>query len=107
MKFIYLAKGYKDISLDKESRSLIKYKLLQTSWTAIFASVAILEAIVLAWGAQRFYQVWSRLYFYVMAIRLPWQSKTEEVEVEDDEVEPASVAPKRARRQPAIDARNE
>ena len=79
---------------------------MQTSWTAVFASVAILEGLVIAWGAQRFYQAWSRLYSYV-TVRLPWQSKTEEVEVEDDEVEPVSVAPKRARRQPAIDARNE
>ena len=69
--------------------------------------MAILEGLVIAWGPQRFYQAWSRLYSYVMAIRLPWQSKTEEVEVEDDEVEPAPAAPKRARRQPAIDARNE
>ena len=79
---------------------------MQTSWTAVFASLAILEGLVIAWGAQRFYQAWSRLYGFV-TVRLPWQSKTEEVEVEDDEVEPASVAPKRARRQPAIDARNE
>ena len=80
------------------------HKLLQTSWTAIFGSVAFLEALVLAWGAQKFYQVWSRLYSFVTAIRLPWQVKTEvegEVEVQ--------VQPKRAsrHRQAAIDARNE
>jgi len=79
-------------------------KSLQTSWTAIFGAVAALEAIVLAWGAQRFYQVWSRLYRFVVAIRLPWQARTEvegEVEVQ--------VQPKRAsrHRQAAIDARNE
>ena len=80
------------------------HKLLQTSWTAIFGSVAFLEALVLAWGAQKFYQVWSRLYSFVTAIRLPWQVITEvegEVEVQ--------VQPKRAsrHRQAAIDARNE
>ena len=82
------------------------HKLLQMPWTAFFGAAAILEGLVIAWGAQRFYQAWSRLYGFV-TVRLPWQSKTEEVEVEDNEVEPASVAPKRARRQPAIDARNE
>ena len=82
------------------------HKLLQMPWTAFFGAAAILEGLVIAWGAQRFYQAWSRLYGFV-TVRLPWQSKTEEVEVEDDEVEPASVAPKRAWRQPAIDARNE
>ena len=77
-------------------------KFLQTSWTAIFGAVAALEGIVLAWGAQKFYQVWSRLYHFVAAIRLPWQARTEvegEVEV---------TRPKRVRhRQAAIDARNE
>ena len=82
------------------------HKLLQMPWTAFFGAAAILEGLVIAWGAQRFYQAWSRLYGFV-TVRLPWQSKTEVVEVEDDKVEPASVAPKRARRQPAIDARNE
>ena len=67
--------------------------------------MAFIEALVLAWGAQKFYQVWSRLYGFV-TVRLPWQSKIEEVEVED-EAEATPVAPKRARRQPAIDARNE
>ena len=64
--------------------------------------MAALEAIVLAWGAQRFYQVWSRLYRFVVAIRLPWQARTEvEAEVE-------VTRPKRVRhRQAAIDARNE
>ena len=65
--------------------------------------MAALEAIVLAWGAQRFYQVWSRLYRFVVAIRLPWQARTE-VEAEVEEV----TRPKRVRhRQAAIDARNE
>ena len=82
------------------------HKLLQMPWTAFFGAAAILEGLVMAWGAQRFYQAWSRLYGFV-TVWLPWQSKTEEVEVEDNEVEPVSVAPKRARRQPAIDARNE
>ena len=78
------------------------HKLLQTSWTAIFGSVAFLEALVLAWWAEKLYQVWSRLYSFVR-VRLPWQPKTEvEAEVE------AEVQPKRGRhRQAAIDARNE
>ena len=77
------------------------HKLLQTSWTAFFGAVAILEGLVIGWGAQRFYQVWSRLYAYVSAIRLPWQPK---IEVEAEEV----TRPKRVRhRQAAIDARNE
>jgi len=79
------------------------HKLLQTSWTAIFGSVAFIEALVLAWGAQKFYQVWSRLFLFVMTVRLPWQARSE-VEA-DVEVE---VQPKRGRhRQAAIDARNE
>jgi len=66
--------------------------------------VAILEGLVIAWGAQRFYQVWSRLYHFVVAIRLPWQARTEV----EDEAEATPVAPKRGRhRQAAIDARNE
>ena len=79
------------------------HKLLQTSWTAIFGSVAFLEALVLAWWAEKLYQVWSRLFSFVMTVRLPWQVKTEvEAEVE------AEVQPKRGRhRQAAIDARNE
>ena len=77
------------------------HKLLQTSWTAVLASVAILEGLVLAWWAEKLYKAWSRLYFYVVAIRLPWQPK---IEVEAEEV----TRPKRVRhRQAAIDARNE
>jgi len=79
------------------------HKLLQTSWTAIFGAVAILEGLVIGWGAQHFYQVWSRLFLFVMTVRLPWQARREvEAEVE------AEVQPKRGRhRQAAIDARNE
>ena len=66
--------------------------------------MAILEGLVLAWGAQHFYQVWSRLYRFVVAIRLPWQARAE-VEVE---AEVEVTRPKRVRhRQAAIDARNE
>ena len=76
------------------------HKLLQTSWTAIFGSAAVLEALVLAWWAEKLYQVWSRFYSFVRA-RLPWQPKTE---VEAEEV----TRPKRVRhRQAAIDARND
>ena len=77
------------------------HKLLQTSWTAIFGSVAFLEALVLAWWAEKLYQVWSRLYSFAR-VRLPWQPKIEvEAEVE--------AQPKRAsrHRQAAIDARND
>ena len=63
----------------------------------------MLEGLVLAWGAQRFYKAWSRLYFYVTAIRLPWQARSEV----EDEAEATPVAPKRNRQQAAIDARNE
>jgi len=78
------------------------HKLLQTPWTAFFGAMSVLEGLVLAWGAQRFYKVWSRLYHFVVAIRLPWQARTEvEAEVE-------VTRPKRVRhRQAAIDARNE
>ena len=65
--------------------------------------MAILEGLVLAWGAQRFYKAWSRLYAYVAVIRLPWQARTEVVEAEVE-----VTRPKRVRhRQAAIDARNE
>ena len=78
------------------------HKLLQTPWTAFFGAMSVLEGLVLAWGAQRFYKVWSRLYRFVVAIRLPCQARTEvEAEVE-------VTRPKRVRhRQAAIDARNE
>ena len=78
------------------------HKLLQMPWTAFFGAVAILEGLVIGWGAQRFYQVWSRLYVYVMAIRLPWQARNE-VEIE---AEATPVAPKRNQRQSTIDARD-
>ena len=79
------------------------HKLLQTSWTAIFGAMSVLEAIVLAWWAEKLYKVWSRLYCFVVAIRLPWQARA----VVEPEVE-AEVQPKRGRhRQAAIDARNE
>ena len=74
---------------------------MQTSWTGIFGAVASLEALVLVWWAEKLYKAWSRLYFYVTAIRLPWQPK---IEVEAEDV----TRPKRVRhRQAAIDARNE
>ena len=66
--------------------------------------MAALEAIVLAWWAERLYNVWSRLYANVTAIRLPWQARTE-VEVEaEDKVELKRV---RQHQQAAIDARND
>ena len=74
------------------------HKLLQTSWTAFFGAVAALEGIVLVWWSEKIYKVWSRLYLFIVT-RLPWGNA-------DAEVEPAPVAPKRAQRQPAIDARD-
>ena len=79
------------------------HKLLQTSWTAIFGAVAALEAIVLAWGAQHFYQVWTKTFGFVVA-HWPWGSKV----TEGVEINPVEAPPKRGRhRQAAIDARNE
>ena len=82
--------------------------MLQTSWTAFFGAVAAFEAIVLAWWAQKLYQVWSRLFSFVMTVRLPWQVKTEVEETDGIEARTDEVQPKRGRhRQAAIDARNE
>ena len=75
---------------------------MQTSWTGIFGAVATLEAIVLAWWAEKIYQIWSRLYLFI-ATRWPWCVANVEVEEEANNVQ---VAPKRSRRQPAIDARD-
>ena len=65
----------------------------------------MLEGLVIAWGAQSFYQIWSRLYSFVR-VRLPWQPKAEvEADVEVDvEVQPKRVS---RPRQAAIDARND
>ena len=79
-------------------------------WTAFFGAVAILEGLVLAWGAQHFYQAWSRLYCFVMTVRLPWQTKNEVTDGIEAEAEAEVEAqPKRAsrHRQAAIDARND
>ena len=64
---------------------------------------------MLAWWAQKLYQVWSRLYGIVVAIRLPRQAKNE-VDATDGIEAKAEVEaqPKRGRyRQAAIDARND
>ena len=67
----------------------------------------MLEGLVLAWGAQHFYQVWSRLYSIVVAIRLPWQTKNE-LEVKDGSEDEEVTRSKKVRHhQAAIDARNE
>ena len=67
----------------------------------------MLEGLVLAWGAQHFYQVWSRLYAIVVAIRLPWQTKNE-LEVKDGSEDEEVTRSKKVRyHQAAIDARNE
>ena len=78
------------------------HKLLQTSWTAFFGAVAVLEGLVLAWWAEKIYKVWSRLYLYI-ATRWPWGATVAE---EEEEAKATQVAPKRARKQPAIDARD-
>ena len=78
-------------------------KFLQTSWTAIFGAVAALEGIVLAWGAQKFYQAWTRLYSFVVAIRLPWQAGNE---VKADDGAPVEAPKRPTRRQTAIGARD-
>ena len=68
----------------------------------------MLEGLVLAWGAQRFYKAWSRLYCFVMTVRLPWQVKNEVEETAGIEARTDEVQPKRGRhRQAAIDARND
>ena len=74
--------------------------MLQTSWTGILGAVAALESIVLVWWAEKIYHVWSRLYLYIVT-RWPW-GVTTGTGVEE---EATPVAPKRSRRQPAIDAR--
>ena len=74
-------------------------KFLQTSWTGIFGAVATLEAIVLGWWAEKIYQIWSRLYLFI-ATRWPWGGA---VAVAEEEANNVQVAPKRSRRQPAID----
>ena len=80
------------------SRTNKSNKFLQTSWTGIFGAVATLEAIVLAWWAEKIYQIWSRLYLFI-ATRWPWGVAA----VAEEEAKDVQVAPKRSRRQPAID----
>ena len=67
--------------------------------------LAAIEGIVLIWWAQKLYQVWSRLYSFVVAIRLPWQVGND---AKVDDAAPVEAPPKRGRhQQAAIDARNE
>ena len=75
---------------------------MQISWTGIFGAVAALEGLVLVWWAEKIYQVWSRLYLFI-ATRWPWGVTVDE---EEEEAKATPVAPKRARRQPAINARD-
>ena len=75
---------------------------MQTSWTAIFGAVAALEGLVLVWWAEKIYKVWSGLYLYI-ATRWPWGATVAE---EEEEAKATPVAPKRSRRQPAINARD-
>ena len=74
--------------------------MLQTSWTAFFGALAALESIVLVWWSEKIYKVWSRLYLFIVT-RWPWSVTAG---VEEEAATP--VAPKRSRRQPAIDARD-
>ena len=81
---------------------------MQTSWTAIFGAVAALESIILAWGAQKFYHAWSRLFAAIVAIK--WPCQVQVVQEEKVEADAIPVAPKRVRvgrRQPAINARDD
>ena len=75
---------------------------MQTSWTAFFGAVAALEGLVLMWWSEKIYKVWSGLYLYI-ATRWPW-GVTGGTGIEEEAATP--VAPKRSRRQPAIDARD-
>ena len=75
---------------------------MQTSWTAFFGAVAALEGLVLVWWSEKIYKVWSGLYLYI-ATRWPW-GVTAGTGIEEEAATP--VAPKRSRRQPAIDARD-
>ena len=72
---------------------------MQTSWTAFFGAVAALEGLVLVWWSEKIYQFWSRLYLFI-ATRWPWGVTVGE---EEEEAKDVQVAPKRSRRQPAID----
>jgi len=86
---------------------------LQTSWTAIFGVLAAIEGIVLTWWAQKLYQVWSRLYSVLVAIRLPWQASNGIIINDDADANPVERknvrGPIRRHRhqQAAIDARND
>ena len=71
---------------------------MQTSWTAFFGAVAALEGLVLMWWSEKIYKVWSGLYLYI-ATRWPWGVAA----VAEEEANNVQVAPKRSRRQPAID----
>jgi len=84
------------------------HKLLQTSWTAIFGAMSMIEGLVLAWWAEKIYKIWSRLFARVASIQWPWQPKAE-VEADADVEVDVEVQPKRVSRprQAAIDARNE
>ena len=73
---------------------------MQTSWTAFFGAVASLEALVLVWWSEKIYKVWSRLYLFIVT-RWPWG-----VTATSEEEAATPVAPKKSRRQPAIDARD-
>ena len=76
---------------------------MQTSWTAIFGAVAALESLVLAWGAQKFYRVWTRLFAAIVAIQWPFTIRRGSVESEDV---PADAPKRPTRRQMAIGARD-
>ena len=77
---------------------------MQTSWTAIFGAVAALESIILAWGAQKFYHAWTRLFAAIVAIQWPFTVRKGSVESED--VVPADAPKRPTRRQTAIGARD-
>ena len=55
------------------------------------------------WWSEKIYKIWSRLYLFIVT-RWPW-CVTTAIEVEE-KAEATPVAPKRSRRQPAINARD-
>ena len=77
--------------------------------------LAAIEGIVLTWWAQKLYQVWSRLYSFLVAIRLPWQASNGNVVNDAADVNPVERKnvrgpirrPRDRHQQAAIDARND
>ena len=81
--------------------------MLQTSWTAFFGTVAVLEGLVIGWWAEKIYKIWSRLFARVASIQWPWLTRNEvEAEGEVKAVIEVIANEKGQHRQAAIDARD-